>query len=543
MKNPRVMLMFACVIVALAILAIKGPAFGVDFGGGTLFQIHLAEKVTDTDQKEQIRSIIQQRLDFSGMKDSTVQVVGNEFIFAQLAETDPKQVEKLEAVLLKQGKFEAMIDGNVIFSGNDFVDIVKDPAKGYGVNNTGDSYRWVLPFTLNESAARRFTEMTFHRCVKSGFDPATGAITYECDKTYFFLDRPSSTVLLIPKSVYDSDREILSAGSQKDDIPSGLDIEELLLNANIPYLVIDDGNGLSAGQLAELGDLKESNRFALIPASNDPSLRKSLEGIGYTVTEVVAPEGTPYVWFATGLKQVISLSEDVTNQEPYVATLDDPKLVTHSSLIIRGFAQSNAEGQEDLKSLTILLESGSLPVAVDSISKVTVTAALGQSFLWTVILIGLVAAIAVALVLFLRYKVLALIIPMMFTVFAEAALTLGISAAWGWPLDLAAIAGIIAAIGYGVDDQIVITDELKKHKKEEDAAGMSLLNRAKRAFFIVMAAAATVIAVMIPLLLIGPSSGMARLVGFAFTTIIGVLVGVLITRPAFQEIAKAVIQK
>lgn len=543
MKNPRVLLMFACVIAALAILAIKGPAFGVDFGGGTLFQIHLAEKVTDTGQKEQIRSIIQQRLDFSGMKDSTVQVVGNEFVFAQLAETDPKQVEKLEAVLLKQGKFEAVIDGKAIFNGNDFVDISKDPAKGYGVSNNGDnSYRWVLPFTLNEQAARRFTEMTFHRCVKSGFDSATGQITYECDKTYFFLDRPSSSVLLIPKSAYSSDRDILAAGNRLKNIPSGLDIEELLLNANLPYIVFD-ANGLNAEQAASLEELAQDNKFAIMPSMDDSSLKKQLEGMGFAVNEVVAPEGIPYTWFATGLKEVISLSEDVTNQEPYVASLDDPKLVVHSSLIIRGFAPSSAEGQADLKSLTILLESGSLPVAVDNISKVTVTASLGQSFLWTVVLIGLIAAIAVALVLFFRYRVMALIIPMMFTVFAEAALTLGISSALSWPLDLAAIAGVIAAIGYGVDDQIVITDELKKHRREEDTAGMSLLNRAKRAFFIVIAAAATVIAVMFPLLLIGPSSGMARLVGFAFTTIVGVIVGVLITRPAFQEIAKAVIQK
>ena len=157
-------------------------------------------------------------------------------------------------------------------------------------------------------------------------------------------------------------------------------------------------------------------------------------------------------------------------------------------------------------------------------------------------MIGFIAALAVAGVLFFRYRIPALVIPMMFTVFAEATLTLGIASLLGWPLDLAAIAGVIAAIGYGVDDQIVITDELKKHRGEA-AESMPLIYRAKRAFFIVLASAATAIAVMLPLLIIGPSAGMARLVGFAFTTIIGVLVGVLITRPAFQEIVKAVMSK
>jgi preprotein translocase subunit SecD len=104
--------------------------------------------------------------------------------------------------------------------------------------------------------------------------------------------------------------------------------------------------------------------------------------------------------------------------------------------------------------------------------------------------------------------------------------------------DLGAIAGVLAAIGTGVDDQIVIMDELKKGEKGE---GGSLVARAKRAFFIVVAASATIIAAMLPIILIG--FGLGRLVGFAITTIMGTLVGVLITRPAFGEIAKKLFEK
>ncbi|MDO8647468.1 MAG: hypothetical protein Q7R70_03560 [Candidatus Diapherotrites archaeon] len=540
LKNNKVLFAIIAVILCIGILVVKGPTFGVDFGGGTLFQIHLAEKVTDTAEKEQIRSIIQQRLDFSGTKDSTVQFVGNEFVFAQLAETDPLQVEKLESVLLKQGKFEAVLDGNTIFSGNDFVDISKDPAKGYGVTPSGKFSTWTLPFTLTEQASQKFSQMTFHRCTRTGFDSATGKVTYECDNTFFFLDRPSDSVLIIPKDIYSKDSDKLAAGIQSRNIPAGLKIQEILLNANMPNFILDS-NGFSKEQIAQLQSLVQQRKFAIIPSLNDAALKKQLEEIGFTVNEVVTPSDLPFTWFATGLKEVIKLSEDVTNMD--VSSLNDPNAKVYSSLLIRGSSGTNADARAELQSLSILLESGSLPVAVDNVSKVTVTAALGKSFLWTVALIGIIAAISVACVLFFRYRVIALVIPMMLTVFAEAILTLGISALFSWPLDLAAIAGIIAAIGYGVDDQIVITDELKKSKGEEEVIGMSLVNRAKRAFFIVIASAATLIAVMLPLLVVGPSSGMARLVGFAFTTIIGVLVGVLITRPAFQEIAKAVIHK
>ena len=56
----------------------------------------------------------------------------------------------------------------------------------------------------------------------------------------------------------------------------------------------------------------------------------------------------------------------------------------------------------------------------------------------------------------------------------------------------------------------------------------------KSAFFIIFGAAATTIAAMIPLVFLGV--GLVR--GFAITTIIGVLTGILITRPAFATIVE-----
>ena len=96
----------------------------------------------------------------------------------------------------------------------------------------------------------------------------------------------------------------------------------------------------------------------------------------------------------------------------------------------------------------------------------------------------------------------------------------------GPKIDLAAIAGIIASIGTGVNDQIVIADAALR--KEQYSAK----ERIKRAFFIVFGAAATIVAAMIPLAFIG--IGVMR--GFAVTTIIGVLVGVLITRPFYGRL-------
>jgi len=52
-----------------------------------------------------------------------------------------------------------------------------------------------------------------------------------------------------------------------------------------------------------------------------------------------------------------------------------------------------------------------------------------------------------------------------------------------WNLDLAAIAGILAAVGTGVDDQIVITDEALKGAR----VARNWKSRMKNAFFIIFA--------------------------------------------------------
>jgi preprotein translocase subunit SecD len=86
-----------------------------------------------------------------------------------------------------------------------------------------------------------------------------------------------------------------------------------------------------------------------------------------------------------------------------------------------------------------------------------------------------------------------------------------------------------------------MTDEILQGEKEEsDKDEKGWAARAKRAFFIVAASAAVAIAVMLPMVILG--SGIGKLAGFALTTIAGVLLGVLISRPAFQEIIKEILK-
>ncbi|MFH0936574.1 MAG: protein translocase subunit SecD, partial [Candidatus Woesearchaeota archaeon] len=106
-----------------------------------------------------------------------------------------------------------------------------------------------------------------------------------------------------------------------------------------------------------------------------------------------------------------------------------------------------------------------------------------------------------------------------------------------WNLDVASIAGIIVAVGTGVDDQIVITDEVLKGSVQSRYYNWK--EKIKRAMFIVFSAYAATLAAMFPLFFAG--AGLIR--GFAVTTIIGISVGVFLTRPAYASIVENLLEE
>jgi preprotein translocase subunit SecD len=334
--------------------------------------------------------------------------------------------------------------------------------------------------------------------------------------------------------LFAADTQKFLQGNPNDGQPPGIRITEILDNARIQNFIVER-NGLSESSLNELQNIVSEKPLAIVSSDMDSETLEKLSGMGFETRSVSYPDDSlqPWVWNAVGLRQIISLGEEVTNVD--IANVEDAEPIR--TLVIRGFAVDLALAQTRLSDLQILLESGSLSVSVKSISKESISPLLGENFLFNAGLIGLFALIAVALVIYIRYRVLKLTIPIIFIALVETFITVALASLIS-KFDLGAVAGIIAAVGTGVDDQIVITDELTKGQADAD---ISLASRVKRAFFIVVAAAATLLAVMAPIVLVG--FGLGKLVGFAITTIVGVLVGVLITRPAFGEIARALLEK
>ncbi|HIH18723.1 TPA: hypothetical protein HA225_01975 [Candidatus Micrarchaeota archaeon] len=159
-------------------------------------------------------------------------------------------------------------------------------------------------------------------------------------------------------------------------------------------------------------------------------------------------------------------------------------------------------------------------------SKTVVPAPLGEEFL-RLSLIGIAfALLAIALMVAIRYRNIQIILPMIFISVAELCILMAVIGSF--TIDLSAMAGMLAAIGVSVDAQIVVTDELLK--KEEETR-----KRMEKAFGIITTSVMVAVVAMLPLLLL---SGLVEIIGFATATILGSLLGLFITRPAYGAIAE-----
>lgn len=233
------------------------------------------------------------------------------------------------------------------------------------------------------------------------------------------------------------------------------------------------------------------------------------------------------------------------------------------------------EARAEAERIASILQSGALPYPVEIESISTITSSLGSEFMTAAIMSIISSLIAVGGLVYLRYGDIKVTLPIVITGSSEVFILLG-----GWfstvaTLNLASIAGIIAAVGTGVDDQIIITDESGRKRVR------SWKKRMKRAFFVIFTSAASTIGAMMPIVspemstmavgaaglgLIGYTlngrknphylavGGLALAVsavswtlnpsgfalqavrGFAVTTILGIMVGISITRPAYAKI-------
>ncbi|WP_339104691.1 preprotein translocase subunit SecD [Haloterrigena salinisoli] len=315
------------------------------------------------------------------------------------------------------------------------------------------------------------------------------------------------------------------------------------------YYPTDDGNHtnetvLTGNDIANVDppEIDQRTGSSVVPVQVDsnaaPEFQSRLNELGFTDEGIGQCD-------LRGNGETISFQEEY-NRDQYclVTVIDGEPVDAHSmgpdlaSSMSAGSWENNptfqmgAQNTEQAQSLSVNLQSGSLPAPLDFSEDQTysLSPALADQFKLYSLVIGALAVITVSGVVFLRYRNPRVAAPMIVTAMSEVIILLGFAALIRMPLDLSHVAGFIAVVGTGVDDLVIIADEVMD---QGDVSSRRVFeSRFRKAFWVIGAAAATTVIAMSPLAVLS----LGDLRGFAIITILGVLVGVLITRPAYGDI-------
>ncbi len=485
----------------------NGLDFGLDFVGGTQLQLRLEPSANNTlspDMLELEKSILEKRLNSMGLKDIPVRPWGEQFILVQVASASPEEIASIENILKQQANFEARVAGERAILGSEISMDLQSGSSGMSQSSSG-TYSWHVGIKLSREGGERFCEV------------AADKFNQPID---MFLDRPVNALIAVDPDTYSALDEIMPGDNARSDT-----FLELIQNrSQIPVIVIAN-NSLDE---SILGDYPGFDWVILAEDTERISedVRNRFEELNYSTSRNPrdSMDWTLWVNGLVGLTSSPTLSCDPCRECKYSAR-------------ITGAAGTRDEALAELDESKILLSSGNLPAKAVVDSKSEFPSSLGNKFLKYSFITGLIALLTVAIVIYLRYRELSIVVPTIITGFSEIIITLGLAALINWQIDLPGIAGIIAAVGTGVDDQIVITDETLRRSKKEEEKYVNLVARIRKAFFIIFTAAATTIAVMLPVFSI------QALKGFAFMTSVGVLIGVFVTRPAYAKIIEVLLKE
>jgi preprotein translocase subunit SecD len=500
-KELKLLSLAAIVLLALFNMGINGMKFGIDFSGGTRIPIILESPASESTMTEMV-DIIKKRASAFGLTEVKVKSIGDSQINVEVPSGDPETISSVENLLSHQGVFQGVVDGKVALSGDAIL-----PGTIQSVSPTYlQGADWGVQFSVTRDGAEHFASTV------------KGKANYPL---FMYLDRPKDAIVIASweeasKNVEVKDRQMLRSAATKSLAVEG---------STVSFYILDE---LDMATLQPAGNKTQ----AIVSSATDAQIGSQLRAKGFTVKVVEDKEISPIVeqietgefiieeWKAVGL-----LSSPVLNPSVTVGT-------PNYGYIISGGAQgaTPAEKQVDaydqVKGIQSILKGGALPIQISIGSKTTIPAPLGSEFLKLSVIGLFISMIAISLLVSFRYRKMNILLPIVAISVSELIILLSVLGSF--TIDLAAMAGIIAAIGVGVDAQIVITDELLKKSSGTQQ------ERLENAFGIITTNVTVAIFAMVPLLF----SGMVEIIGFAISTILGALLGLLISRPSYAALVQ-----
>jgi preprotein translocase subunit SecD len=529
LQERRVMALLMLLLLAIGWVMLNGGPtggglkFGIDFSGGIRVPVLLEKPVDPVVMSEMVKTISTRASAF-GLTEVRVRPVGDSQIYVEVPKTSPGLVDEIESLLSKQGVYLSIVDGVPAVTGEDLLTQRIYLMSSSEVAQMGAD--WGVSFAVTPQGQQRFVQA------------AKGKTDYPI---YMFVDRPSDAVMVVSR--YDLLYGANLSGSRvlalsESDALKATRTALLLRNHDIPVYTEDDVMGADAN--SSILQPADNETLAILSNSSSPELQAKLKAAGFRLSLQPPADMRPtyrpgsgalsstYIvdaWTAAGLKSAPTLTAAVTQG---VAGYNVYSITGPAS----GVGQERTlDASRKGRETVAVLKGGALPVGISLGAKEQVPAPLGAEFLRLSVIGALFAMLCISAMVALRYRTIKVVLPIIFISISEVIIIVAVIGSFS--IDLAAMAGIISAIGVSVDAQIIVTDEILKKGAHEDH--QESLNRA---FSIIMVDAAVAICAMLPLLF----SGLVQIIGFATTTILGYLLGVMITRPAYGVIVKHLVE-
>ncbi|MBU1135100.1 MAG: hypothetical protein KKB03_01690 [Nanoarchaeota archaeon] len=494
--------------------------FGLDIRGGTRIILKPTENAT-AEVIDEVISTLQTRANIYGLREMRFYSIrgldGNYYLQIEAAGVSKDIVDEL---LSRQGSFEAKVSKPVILEGDQGIIVLGD--KSYSVSLSSDDSIQIETVDDKIELSDTF--------ILKGID-------------FQYLNATEDGIMLLATTYTGKDIELVYSDPQRSGIrPFGEGY-----SFYFAILVSNDG----------------AQRFADV-TSGIPKHIDLVSGEEYIDSQI-------FLFIDGSLVSQLNIGSSLGGH-------------VYNSPQIQGSRETLEEATEEKFRMQTILRSGALPTTLETSSIDIISPTLGAGFFQSAAIAALFGGAVIVIITFIRYRKIKVSVPLVLIGLSEVVIIMGIAATndmyiWGivmlvnlaiiltawwkkepidffawagallipilgmmsWTIDLPAIGGIIAAIGTGVDHQIIIADETIAGRKKEDEnqAIFDVKDRIKKAFFIIFGAAATTIAAMVPLMSLG--IGLVR--GFAITTVVGVLVGILITRPAYAKIIERVVKR
>ena len=309
---------------------------------------------------------------------------------------------------------------------------------------------------------------------------------------------------------YDSDRLILEFPWQsgETDFDPEAAIEEIGTTA---YLTFREGSSAD-GELILDGSMVESAAAQYGPVSGSSSeyyvalkfTDAGAKAFGDATTRLYQSSGTISIWLD---------DENVSTATVNAAITDGSAIITSSA--------ANPFTQDDVVKMARQINSGSLPFALTVDSYSTISPSLGENSLSAMVLAGLIAFALIVVLMTALYRLPGFLacIALAGQVAATLAFVSGYFPVFeSFTLTLPGIAGIILAIGMGVDANVITAERIKEELRSGKSLDGALKSGFARGLTPIIDGNVTIVIVAVVLMgAFGPSDGFfAKVLHFVF---------------------------